>query len=262
VTEAAAPTPLPAPTSAADIRDRLDAIWPGSPEYGALMVEYERAIEAEATAPPRTLVIPATATKGEITTTIEAARAKLLTLTEGSPQYRRLLADYETLLQHQWPESNAETLTETPAMATPKEAAKVSEILATRDAAEEYHAPTVEAEYGTVREMLGAAAADRYVAGGLQVIAAARAEIGQRGKPDALTTENLLESEWGSDAEAKWIAADLAWSRLTPRSRADLASEGVNLCPGFIRFLADVGAELFGTKAGEAFLLARHEETA
>jgi hypothetical protein len=213
---------------------------------------------AQATPAP----IPAGLTSAQLDERIEANRAAFDRVDNGSPAWRRLEAEREALLHAR--HSSSTQVTSAPADAlvtvTESDAAKVADVLAARGQGDEYDVPTVEAEYGTVRQMLGQESADRYVAGGLLVIAGARAEIARRGKPDLVATENLLDSEWGSDADAKWAAADLAWSRLTPRTRADLTREGVNLHPSFLRFLADVGTELFRTKAGEEFLLARHKE--
>ncbi|HUG38503.1 MAG TPA: hypothetical protein VML54_16205 [Candidatus Limnocylindrales bacterium] len=225
------------------------------------MDSYERALTAD---PPPALVIAETATKADLDAQITATRDKLVTLENGSPEYKRVLSDYETLLAGHATAPTPAPTDEAPAP-TPDEdhaaAESVTGIYA--DMLPEgmtWDVPVVASLRAVARTALGSDG-DATLQGGIHAATAALREIATTGPPDPAQTEAALRSRWGSGYEHEIAAASEAWDAVPKGVQQMLTARGVRYSVPFIAYMAEVGAKLFNGPGGAERLAARlHEE--
>jgi hypothetical protein len=79
--------------------------------------------------------------------------------------------------------------------------------------------------------------------------------------PSGEEMDYQLAREWGSDLERNMLDAHAAWKMLPARYQRDLLARGADRHPSFVRFMAEVGAELRNplTEHGMARMKAAYE---
>lgn len=245
MTDAAAPSPVALDQQIESARALLVASNDhGSPEYKRDFAAYEGLMTALAAGRTAAPVVPTDPAARDARLT--ELRARMLSVDQGSPEYKRALDEYEAVLSGPPVETPAAPEPGTPEAVVAADVAAVTELTTAYElhGGATWDQPLLAEVPGVIRAALGEAAVEQLTMDGVRAIWLAQRDIAGGAQLSAETAEQALRTQWGDKYDDNLDSASAAWDRLPAAIRKNLNDSGARWHPGFITFMAEAGARL------------------